>query len=188
VLGVDVGASSEEIAAAYRSLAARYHPDVHAGAPPAELARLQRRMAMINEAYAALRSAPPPPSAGAPVEPSPSPTPYPKPPVPARPPASYARDRPRRRKWPYVLLALAIFGATVGVVAAATARTPAKGVPTTWGVGSCVQGADEPAPVRCDGPHDGRIVDVGSTPDDCPTTTDAVVADGGYIWCIDMDA
>ena len=48
VLGVPPGASSGEVAAAYRRLAKRWHPD-HAGE------RSAGRMAEINRAYAALR-------------------------------------------------------------------------------------------------------------------------------------
>jgi hypothetical protein len=50
VLGVAPTASAEEVAAAYRSLAKRWHPD-RADAPHAE-----RRMAEINAAYDLLRS------------------------------------------------------------------------------------------------------------------------------------
>jgi hypothetical protein len=148
------------------------------GAAPPELALLQRQMASINEAYAALRAAP--------VD-SPPADPYPKPAVPARPPPPLGSRRPRRRAWPYVLLAIVILGAAVGVVAAATAHQPEKGVGTTWGVGACVQGTDDPAAVRCDGPHDGEIVDAKSDPNDCPDTSEGFVAERGYIWCIDTD-
>jgi hypothetical protein len=47
-LGIDVSASNEEIRAAYRRLAKKYHPDVSTSRD-AEL-----RMRMINEAYAVL--------------------------------------------------------------------------------------------------------------------------------------
>jgi hypothetical protein len=97
------------------------------------------------------------------------------------------QERRRRRRWPYVLLVVAILGATLGVVVAATATHEPKGVGTTWGVGSCVQGDEELTAVRCDGPHDGKIIDVRSDPSDCPDATDGVVADRGYIWCIDTD-
>ncbi|HEX3903933.1 MAG TPA: J domain-containing protein [Polyangia bacterium] len=49
VLGVARTATAEEIRAAYLSLAARYHPDQHAGNPLEELA--SARMAEINRAY-----------------------------------------------------------------------------------------------------------------------------------------
>jgi DnaJ-like protein len=50
VLGVAPNASAEEVAAAYRSLAKRWHPDRAAGPQAA------RRMAEINAAYDLLRS------------------------------------------------------------------------------------------------------------------------------------
>jgi hypothetical protein len=50
VLGVTPDASADEVAAAYRSLAKRWHPD-RAGSPQAA-----RRMAEINAAYDLLRS------------------------------------------------------------------------------------------------------------------------------------
>jgi hypothetical protein len=186
VLGVEIGASHDEIAAAYRRLAARHHPDRHVGAPPAQVARLQRRMAAINEAYAALRSLPPP---------APPPPPPPAPPPRSEgnswrnPPAIAFEERAprRRRRWPYVLLVFAILGATFGVVAAATASNSPRGVGTTWGVGSCVQGDADLTAVRCDGPHDGRITDVESNARDCPASTDGFVPDRGYIWCVDTD-
>jgi curved DNA-binding protein CbpA len=49
VLNVPRRASSEQIRAAYLSLAARYHPDQHQGNPLEELA--SARMAEINRAY-----------------------------------------------------------------------------------------------------------------------------------------
>jgi DnaJ domain len=60
ILGVPPGASAEEVAAAYRELAKRWHPDRGGGDEAA------RRMAEINAAYDILRAgavhaAPPPP-------------------------------------------------------------------------------------------------------------------------------
>lgn len=53
VLGIDPGASREEIRAAYRTLALRHHPDRHyAEGTPAEFIRVsEHRMAEINAAY-----------------------------------------------------------------------------------------------------------------------------------------
>ncbi len=57
VLGVTPGAAPEEVTAAYRELAKRWHPDrAGADAPAAEA---ERRMAEINAAYEALREAGP---------------------------------------------------------------------------------------------------------------------------------
>jgi hypothetical protein len=101
---------------------------------------------------------------------------------------SFREQAPRRRRrWPYVLLVFAILAATLGVVAAATASHAPKGVGSTWGVGSCVQGSQDLTAVRCDGPHDGKITNVESDAKDCPGTTDGFVPDRGYIWCIDTD-
>ena len=46
VLGISENASEDEIKAAYRNLAKRYHPDVNGGSPQAE-----QKMKEINEAY-----------------------------------------------------------------------------------------------------------------------------------------
>ena len=49
VLGVDPGATDEEIKKAYRTLARKYHPDNYQDNPLADLA--EEKMKMINEAY-----------------------------------------------------------------------------------------------------------------------------------------
>ncbi len=54
VLGVRPGAAPEEVTAAYRRLAKRWHPDRAAG-DGARSKEAERRMAEINAAYAALR-------------------------------------------------------------------------------------------------------------------------------------
>lgn len=57
VLGVEPGASTDVIRAAYRALVKRYHPDRHMaeGVPPEFIRVAEDRMAAINAAYAALR-------------------------------------------------------------------------------------------------------------------------------------
>ena len=56
MLGIEPGASPDEIKAAWRALARRHHPDLTGDDP--ELARqATRRMAEINAAYAALTRA-----------------------------------------------------------------------------------------------------------------------------------
>jgi hypothetical protein len=57
VLGVQPGASREEVQAAYRAAAKRWHPD-RAGSVEA-----QARMAQLNAAWELLRDGPPPPAA-----------------------------------------------------------------------------------------------------------------------------
>lgn len=52
VLGIQKGASEDEIKKAYRELARKYHPDNYANNPLADLA--QEKMKEINEAYATL--------------------------------------------------------------------------------------------------------------------------------------
>ena len=56
VLGLDPGASLEDVRAAYRRLVKTYHPDRHmaAGTPPEFLRVAEARMAAINAAYAAV--------------------------------------------------------------------------------------------------------------------------------------
>ncbi len=56
VLGVEPGASPDEIKAAWRALAHRHHPDL-TGDDPENALRATRRMAEINAAYAALTRA-----------------------------------------------------------------------------------------------------------------------------------
>ena len=52
VLGVDSGASDEEVKKAYRELARKYHPDNYQNNPLADLA--EEKMKEINEAYDAI--------------------------------------------------------------------------------------------------------------------------------------
>jgi DnaJ domain/Exodeoxyribonuclease X-like C-terminal len=56
VLGVEPGASPDDIKAAWRALARQHHPDL-TGDDPAAAHRATRRMAEINAAYAALTRA-----------------------------------------------------------------------------------------------------------------------------------
>lgn len=52
VLGIDSGASDEEVKKAYRKLARKYHPDNYQDNPLADLA--EEKMKEINEAYEAI--------------------------------------------------------------------------------------------------------------------------------------
>ena len=56
MLGIEPGASPDEIKAAWRQLARRHHPDL-TGDDPESARRATRRMAEINAAYAALTRA-----------------------------------------------------------------------------------------------------------------------------------
>ena len=55
MLGVPIGASKDEIAAAYRGLAKRYHPDLLGDASPDAQRLGADRMAEANVALATLR-------------------------------------------------------------------------------------------------------------------------------------
>lgn len=60
ILGLSIGASEDDIRAAYRELVRRYHPDVlrSQNLPSAELQRLGILMRRINEAYSWLKDGP----------------------------------------------------------------------------------------------------------------------------------
>jgi len=51
VLGVTPDTPRDEVRAAYRRLARRHHPDLHAAAPPGEQVRHERRMAEVTSAW-----------------------------------------------------------------------------------------------------------------------------------------
>lgn len=55
ILGVSVGASAEQITAAYRQMAKMYHPDRLAGLAPEFMEIAEERMKDINDAYAKLK-------------------------------------------------------------------------------------------------------------------------------------
>lgn len=54
ILGVSWTASQSDIRAAYRALALRWHPDMHAGETPGKIREAEERFKEINEAYAVL--------------------------------------------------------------------------------------------------------------------------------------
>lgn len=53
VLGIDPGATDEEVKKAYRELARKYHPDNYVNTPLADLA--EEKMKEVNEAYETIR-------------------------------------------------------------------------------------------------------------------------------------
>jgi len=55
VLGVAPQAARSEVSSAYKVLAQIFHPDRYAGSPPAVREAAARRMAMLNDAYKAIR-------------------------------------------------------------------------------------------------------------------------------------
>lgn len=55
-LGLDVGASKDEVKKAFRRLAKEWHPDKHAGAGPAALAAAGLKFQELQRAYEALMS------------------------------------------------------------------------------------------------------------------------------------
>jgi hypothetical protein len=94
VLGVPPGASPGEVAARYRALAKRWHPD---RAPGVEA---ERRMARINAAYDELRGR------GAVAAAPPAPAPTARPAAPRRPPGWWLPDATRTALGPELLAAL----------------------------------------------------------------------------------
>jgi len=97
VLGVAPDATADEVAARYRALAKRWHPDRTGGGVDAE-----RRMALINAAYAQLRAGSDDgTAAGDTVAPAGAPVPAP------RPPGWWLPERTRRALGPELLAALA---------------------------------------------------------------------------------
>ncbi len=57
LLGVHYSASSDQIRQAYRELAMRWHPDMHAGESTEKVAEAEERFKAINEAYGVLSDA-----------------------------------------------------------------------------------------------------------------------------------
>ena len=57
VLGVAKGASDRDIKAAFRTLTKQFHPDLQAGADPADRALAEEQTALIVAAVRELRSA-----------------------------------------------------------------------------------------------------------------------------------
>ncbi len=118
-LGLGPSATPEEVAAAYRALAKRWHPD-RAG----ENGQAVRRMAEINAAYDRLRTGGPPTAAadaGA-AEPGPPPSPAPRPP--RRRPGHWLAEPVRRSLGRELLGALREDEAVELVTAAATWKSP----------------------------------------------------------------
>lgn len=54
ILGVSRTSSSSDIRSAYRALALRWHPDMHAGESPEKIKEAEERFKEINDAYAVL--------------------------------------------------------------------------------------------------------------------------------------
>ena len=57
ILGIASSASTAQIRQAYRVLAMRWHPDMHAGEPSEKVAEAEERFKAINEAYGVLSDA-----------------------------------------------------------------------------------------------------------------------------------
>jgi DnaJ domain len=203
VLGVGPDASPDELAAAYRMLARRYHPDQHPGASTVEREIWAARMAEVNAAYARLTGA------SKPVRP---PVPPPNRPAtgqvaPATEPVAAARPVATPRPdlgWVFAVLGLAVVVVVLGVVVVvlllassndpgggpSTTAGPTPGAPPTlvvaeWAVGNCVAGGSVLVPVPCDQPNEGRIVRAVASPTDCPPEAEWWAEHALRVFCID---
>ena len=94
VLGLDSGASDEDVTEAYRTLAQIYHPDRYAEAPARVQAEANKRMQELNAAFQQVRGRPSQRRRTADDSPrNPPPTPRPSSPPPPPPPPEPAPDR-----------------------------------------------------------------------------------------------
>lgn len=185
-LGVRPSATTEEIHAAYRELAGRFHPDRVGDATPADRLLAERRMREINEAWSVLRD----PhrrrtydlgrtrgagrtTATTPAGPVPIDT-LRRPTEPVRRSPGFRTGVARNLTW--VAMVVVLVGIAIATAYADRDRDPGRPRPTpTAEIGSCIDIEAGPSTtvVDCDGPHGFRIVERVAGPHDCPRGSEA---------------
>lgn len=182
VLGVSRGATTTEIAAAWKSKVVALHPDRYPGATAEQLRELHDRLAEVNDAFDAIKDGG----------------------VPRR-----TVDDPQRREFYPVMLRRRLtrrqlrfrwaVAATIAALLLAwlLVQSPSPNSPSRntvaagWIVGNCVAGngesSDSVEPVHCAEAHIGKIIDVVYETSACPVTTGGTVQRGAEYYCIDYE-
>lgn len=199
-LGVVPSASTAEIRAAYRVLAARLHPDRSSGSSTAERALAERRMREINEAWRVLQD----PARRRAYDDSRISASSPRPAarwsaaavpviddtdddlVDVLPPMSaFTAGLFRHVPW-VVLVVVFVLIFVVSAYAGGHDDAPPDPEPTTQ-VSDCIDVAPGPKAivVPCSGPHDFKIVGSVARPADCPPGTEGRrYANDGHFDCL----
>jgi hypothetical protein len=86
----------------------------------------------------------------------------------------------------FATLVLAALCAVVFVVGQNASDRHADTAVVPWTVGTCVQGTQRVTAVDCSAPHDGQVVKIVSTPENCSPAADGFVARDSdrYLYCI----
>ncbi len=167
-LGLEPGATPDQIHSAYRELAQVWHPDRFVGKPGLQT-RGTEQLARINEAYERLRSAPRERPTVAPPPPRPPATTTPTAPPPRPAPATPAATLPR---W------VSLAGIAVPVAAAAVVLGVLVARAMAGGAGGVVGGRSDPAaPATADSAAATPAPPPASGPDSRPRAAGAAVGE-----------